>query len=72
MVDSDWGELIDDLDKVKTLNDTQNAYTMAAAAAMGRRIDKHIAVAYTGLEDFLGKLKKNEHAVFSKKRVAVA
>jgi predicted GH43/DUF377 family glycosyl hydrolase len=31
--------------------------------------DKHIAIAYTNLEDFLHKLKNKEHAVFSKRSV---
>ena len=34
--------------------------------------DKHIGVAYTNLDDFVKKLMKNEHAVFSKKSALVA
>lgn len=34
--------------------------------------DKHIGVAYTNLDDFVSKLRKNEHAVFSKKSTLVA
>ena len=34
--------------------------------------DKHIGVAYTNLDDFVSKLMKNEHAVFSKKSALVA
>lgn len=33
--------------------------------------DKHIAVAYTNLKDFIQKLKNKEHAIFSKKIVSV-
>ncbi|MDO8729128.1 MAG: hypothetical protein Q7K26_04555 [bacterium] len=33
--------------------------------------DKHIGVAYTNLNNFVDKLMKNEHAVFSKKSVVV-
>ena len=34
--------------------------------------DKHIAVAYTNLKDFIHKLKNKEHAIFSKKIVLTA
>lgn len=34
--------------------------------------DKHIGVAYTNLDNFVSKLMKNEHAVFSKKSALVA
>ena len=34
--------------------------------------DKHVGVAYTNLNDFVSKLMKNEHAVFSKKSAEVA
>lgn len=34
--------------------------------------DKHIGVAYTNLSEFVSKLMKNEHAVFSKKSIKVA
>ncbi len=33
--------------------------------------DKHIAVAYTNLEDFIDKLKKQQHPTFTKKSVSV-
>ena len=34
--------------------------------------DKHIGVAYTNLDDFVSKLRKNQHAVFSKRSALVA
>lgn len=48
MFDYDTGDLIDDLDKLKTLIDPTNAYTMAHAWAMGRAIDDEIISAMTG------------------------
>lgn len=48
MFDYDTGDLIDDLDKLKTLIDPTNPYTMAHAWAMGRAIDDEIISAFTG------------------------
>ena len=53
LLDWDWADLIDDLDKVKTLIDPQNSYSLNAAYAMGRAIDEEIlslarGTAYTG------------------------
>ena len=53
LLDWDWADLIDDLDKVKTLIDPQNSYALNAAYAMGRAIDEEIiararGTAYTG------------------------
>ncbi len=42
MVDIETGDLIDKLDKVKTLIDPTNSYAMAHAAAMGRAMDDQI------------------------------
>lgn len=42
LVDYDTGDLIDRLDKVKTLIDPTNSYAMAHAAAMGRAMDDEI------------------------------
>lgn len=51
--DYDWGELFDQLDKVKMLVDPTNSYTNSAAAALERGKDDEIiaaffATAYTG------------------------
>ncbi len=53
MFDYDTGDLIDEADKVRTLIDPANPYTMAHAWAMGRAIDDEIIgaafdTAYTG------------------------
>ena len=53
LVDYDWADLIDDLDKVKMLIDPESAYAKNAAFAMGRAMDDDIitamtATAYTG------------------------
>jgi hypothetical protein len=47
LVDYDWADLIDDLDKVRMLNDPQSAYALNAAYAMGRAIDDEIIAAFT-------------------------
>lgn len=44
----EWADLIDKLDMVKTLNNPQNAYVQAGAAAMGRAIDSVIINAALG------------------------
>lgn len=38
-VDVEWGDLIDDFDKLKTLIDPESAYVMNASWAVGRKID---------------------------------
>lgn len=53
MVDVEWGDLIDDFDKLKMLMDPESAYAMNASWAVGRKIDDIIirnifAVAATG------------------------
>jgi len=48
MVDWDWGDLIDQLDKVKMLIDPESTYVQNAIAAANRRIDKHIYEAMGG------------------------
>lgn len=55
LVDYDWADLVDDLDKVKILNDPTSTYAINAAFAMGRVKDDVIieaafATAYTGEE----------------------
>ena len=39
MVDVEWGDLIDDFDRLKTLIDPESAYSMNASWAVGRKID---------------------------------
>ncbi|MGP1395399.1 MAG: phage capsid protein [Inquilinaceae bacterium] len=46
--DYEWGDLIDDLDKVKMLIDPTSPYAMNAANAMGRGIDEEIITALGG------------------------
>ena len=48
LYDYDWGDLIDDLDKVKLLTDPQSTYAQNAAYAMGRSMDDEIIAAATG------------------------
>lgn len=49
MVTSDWGDLIDKSDTIRSLIDPASAYTMSAAMAVGRRKDKHIIDASIGI-----------------------
>lgn len=51
----DWADLVDNIDKLKTIEDPTNAYAMNAAMAMGRAMDDEIiaagfATAVTGEE----------------------
>lgn len=48
-VDAEWGDLIDKLDKVKTLNDPTSSYTQSAVYALGRKKDDRIIAAATGV-----------------------
>ena len=53
--DYEWGDLVDQEDKVRTLIDPTSAYSMNAAYAMNRSFDDEIigaqfATAYTGQE----------------------
>lgn len=55
LVDYDWADLIDNLDKVKLLNDPTSMYAINAAYAMGRAADDAVieaafATAYAGEE----------------------
>jgi len=55
LVDYDWADLIDELDKVRMLIDPTSPYAMNAAFAMGRAMDDEViaamtATAYTGEE----------------------
>ena len=48
MIDWDWADLIDDLDKKKMLISPESTYVQNAIAAANRRIDKHIYDALGG------------------------
>jgi hypothetical protein len=48
LVDYEFADLIDDLDKVKMLADPTSSYAMAAAFAMGRAMDDAVIAAATG------------------------
>lgn len=48
LVDYDWGDLVDKLDKVKVLNQPESALAIAGANAMGRKIDDVIIAAALG------------------------
>lgn len=48
MVDWDWADLIDDLDKVKMLIDPLSTYVRNAIGAANRRIDTHVISALGG------------------------
>jgi hypothetical protein len=55
LVDFDWADLIDDMDKVRMLIDPASSYAVNAAFAMGRAMDDEVieaftATAYTGEE----------------------
>jgi hypothetical protein len=45
--DYEWADLVDQQDKIRTLNDPTNDYVMAAMWAMGRRFDDTIISAFT-------------------------
>lgn len=47
-VDYDWGDLIDNPDRLRTLIDPASAYSVNAAMAMGRAMDDEIIAAATG------------------------
>jgi hypothetical protein len=46
LADKDWGDMIDDLDKVRLLNDPQSEYMMLGMWALGRKIDDVIIKAF--------------------------
>lgn len=48
LTDYEWGDLVDQHDKIKSLNDPTNPYTRAAAWAMGRSMDDEIILAFDG------------------------
>lgn len=48
LVDYEWADLIDDQDKMRSLNDPTNDYVMAAMWAMGRAMDDVIIAALGG------------------------
>ncbi|MAE81253.1 MAG: hypothetical protein CMB80_00850, partial [Flammeovirgaceae bacterium] len=47
-VDYDWGDMIDNPDRLRTLIDPASAYAVNAAMAMGRAMDDEIIEAVTG------------------------
>ncbi len=49
MIDWDWADLIDDMDKAKMLIDPTSTYVQNAIAAANRRIDKHAYDALGGV-----------------------
>lgn len=49
--DYDWNELVDDIDKLKTIIQPENVYTKAGAMAAGRRIDDTVITAMDGTAD---------------------
>ena len=53
-MDYDWGDLIDNPDRLRTLIDPASAYSVNAAMAMGRAMDDEIIAAATG-NAFAGK-----------------
>lgn len=48
MTDWDWADLVDNVDKIRTLNDPTNAYAVNGAWAIGRAIDDVIIAAANG------------------------
>lgn len=48
LVDYEWGDYVDKLDKVRLLNDPTSAYALSAAYAMGRSQDDEIIAALGG------------------------
>jgi len=51
-VDYDWGDLIDNPDRLRTLIDPASAYSVNAAMAMGRAMDDEIIAAITGASTY--------------------
>ena len=45
LADKDWGDLIDDLDKIRVLNEPTSEYVMAAMWGLGRKMDDVIIAA---------------------------
>jgi len=48
MFDYEWGDLVDDQDKIRMLMDPTSQYAQAAAWALGRSMDKRIILALGG------------------------
>lgn len=46
--DYEWGDLVDDQDKLRTLVDPTNVYAQTGAAAMGRAMDDEVLAAFFG------------------------
>ncbi len=53
LTDYEWGDLIDQQDKIRSLNDPTNPYTQSAAWAMGRAMDDEVIDAFDG-DSFAG------------------
>lgn len=48
MFDYDWGDLVDNADKLKSIHDPTNSYAQMASAALGRSVDDEIISALGG------------------------
>ncbi len=71
LVDYDWADLIDDLDKVRLLIDPASPYAQAGAWSMGRAMDDEIIAAFTG-NAFSGVDGSTTVALPSSQKVAAA
>lgn len=69
-IDSDWGDLIDKMDKAKTLNDPTNSYVLAGSYALGRKIDDRIIESFTG-NAYTGKNGSTVIALPAAQKIAV-
>ena len=47
LVDYDWADLIDDMDKIRMLIDPESTYALNASYAMGRAMDEEVIEAFT-------------------------
>ena len=63
-VDYDWGDLIDNPDRLRTLIDPASAYSVNAAMAMGRAMDDEIIAAVTGTSTY-GKAGGSSYATLA-------
>jgi len=63
-VDYDWGDMIDNPDRLRTLIDPASAYAVNAAMAMGRAMDDEIIEAVTGSASY-GKTGSSSYATLS-------
>lgn len=70
MYDYDWADLVDQADKLKTLNDPTNSYSMSAMWALGRSTDDEIIDALFGTAS-TGKDGTGTQALPAAQKVAV-